>query len=104
MRLTVIGTGYVGLVTGACFADAGHEVLCVDTNIKKISNLKKNILPIYEEGLENIVNLNIKKKRLLFTSSYKQAAQFSKIIFIAVDTPPKKNGQANLESIEKFCD
>ena len=104
MRLTVIGTGYVGLVTGACFADAGHEVLCVDTNIKKISNLKKNILPIYEEGLEKIVNSNIKKKRLMFTSSYKQAAKFSKIIFIAVDTPPKKNGQANLESIEKFCD
>ena len=64
MKISVIGSGYVGLVTGACFADAGHEVLCVDTNIKKISNLKKNILPIYEEGLDNIVNSNIKKKRL----------------------------------------
>ena len=104
MKLTVIGTGYVGLVTGACFADAGHEVLCVDTNSKKINNLKKNIIPIYEEGLEKLVKLNVKKKRLFFTSSYKKAASFSEIIFIAVDTPPKRNGEANLNSINKLCD
>ena len=103
MKITIIGTGYVGLVTGSCLADVGHDVLCLDIDIKKIKKLKKGILPIYEEGLEKIVKYNLSNKKLSFTSSYAEACKFSNIIFIAVDTPPKKNGHADLSRIENFC-
>ena len=101
MKITIIGCGYVGLVTGACMADIGHDVLCLDINATKINNLKKGVIPIYEKELDNIVILNLKKKRLSFTSSYKKAINHSDIIFIAVDTPSKKNGDADLSSILK---
>ncbi len=103
MRITIVGTGYVGLVTGACLADVGHDVLCLDIDTRKIQNLKKSILPIYEEGLDKIVKNNIANKKLSFSSSYEEACNFSDIIFIAVDTPPKKNGNADLSRIDAFC-
>ena len=103
MNITVIGSGYVGLVTGACFADAGYIVNCLDSNESKIDNLKKGILPIYERKLQSLIKSNYKEKRLFFTTSYKDALKSSKIVFIAVDTPSKKNGQANLSSIKNVC-
>ena len=103
MKIVIVGTGYVGLVTGACFSDIGHEVLCLDNNKNKITNLKKGIMPIYEPGLESIVKFNLKEKRLNFSTSWKEAFNFSNIIFIAVDTPQKSNGSADLSSIKKVC-
>ena len=103
MKITIIGKGYVGLVTGACFADAGHTVTCLDNNKLKIENLKQGIMPIYEKKLKNLIESNYREKRLYFTTSYKNALKSSKIVFIAVDTPPKKNGQANLSSIKNVC-
>lgn len=103
MNITVIGSGYVGLVTGACFADVGHTVYCLDNNRSKINNLKKGILPIYEKKLKNLIVNNFKEKRLFFTTSYPQALKESKIIFIAVDTPSTKNGKADLSSIKNVC-
>ena len=103
MKISIIGTGYVGLVTGACFAEIGHDVICLDNNKKKINNLKKGILPIYENNLERIVMFNLKEKRLNFTTSIKDSMKFSNIVFIAVDTPQKKNGEADLASIKNVC-
>ena len=85
MKITIIGAGYVGLVTGACFSDVGHNVYCLDMNKKKINNLKKNIMPIYEDGLEKLVVKNTKAKRLSFTASYAKAIDHADIIFLAVD-------------------
>ena len=101
MKITIIGCGYVGLVTGACMSDIGHDVLCLDIDATKIKKLNKGIMPIYEKGLDTIVSFNLKKKRLAFTSSYQKAVNHSDIIFIAVDTPSKKNGDADLSSILK---
>ena len=103
MKITIIGAGYVGLVTGACFSDVGHNVYCLDMNKKKINNLKKNIMPIYEDGLEKLVVKNTKAKRLSFTASYTKAIDHADIIFLAVDTPSKKDGSADLNSIKKSC-
>ncbi|MBT3549234.1 MAG: UDP-glucose/GDP-mannose dehydrogenase family protein [Gammaproteobacteria bacterium] len=101
MKITIIGCGYVGLVTGACMSDIGHDVLCLDIDAAKIKKLNKGVIPIYEKGLDSIVSFNLKKKRLNFTTSYKKAVTHSDIIFIAVDTPSKKNGDADLSSIVK---
>ena len=101
MKITIIGCGYVGLVTGACMSEIGHDILCLDVNVAKIKKLNKGIIPIYEKGLDKIVLFNLKKKRLRFTTSYKKAISHSDIIFIAVDTPSKKNGDADLSSILK---
>jgi len=103
MKITIIGAGYVGLVTGACFSDVGHDVSCLDIDKKKINNLKKNIMPIYENGLNKIVAKNVKANRLSFTSSYAHAVNHADIIFLAVDTPSKKNGSADLTSIKNSC-
>ena len=103
MKITIVGAGYVGLVTGACFANAGHTVICLDTNQLKIDNLKKGILPIYEKKLQNLIQSNYAEKRLFFSTSYEQALKSTKIVFIAVDTPTKKNGQTNLTSIKNVC-
>ncbi len=99
MKICVIGTGYVGLVTGVCMADLGNDVICVDIDEKKIENLKKNLLPIYEPGLEELLKRN--KKRLLFTTSIREGVQKSDIIFIAVGTPPKENGEADLTYVKE---
>ncbi len=100
MKLCMIGTGYVGLVSGVCFSDLGNEVVCVDRDEKKINDLKNSIIPIYEPGLEELVKKNYKSGRLSFTTDLSSAVKNSKIIFICVGTPTKKNGiGANLSQI-----
>ena len=100
MKLCMIGSGYVGLVSGVCFSDLGNEVVCVDTDEKKINNLKNSIVPIYEPGLEELVKKNHKAGRLSFTTDLSSAVKNSRIIFICVGTPAKKNGiGANLNQI-----
>ena len=103
MNLTVIGAGYVGLVSGACFANVGHRVMCLDIDKNKIRGLKKGKLPIYEKKLQELVKTNYKEKRLYFSTNCKEAINFSDVIFIAVDTPSKKNGEADLSNIENVC-
>ncbi|WP_435114608.1 UDP-glucose dehydrogenase family protein [Candidatus Pelagibacter bacterium nBUS_36] len=94
MKICMIGTGYVGLVSGVCFSDLGNDVICVDKDINKINNLKKGIIPIYEPGLEEIVLKNYKNKRLNFSTDLKNSIKKSDIIFICVGTPTKKNGNS----------
>ncbi|MBI4845869.1 MAG: UDP-glucose/GDP-mannose dehydrogenase family protein [Candidatus Omnitrophica bacterium] len=101
MNIAIIGTGYVGLVSGACFAELGNKVICVDNNEGKIKDLTNGIIPIYEPGLEQLVKRNYRQKRLFFTTSIKEAVMKSKVIFIAVGTPSKDNGDANLRYIEE---
>ena len=100
MNICVIGTGYVGLVTGAVFADLGNDIICVDNDEKKIEMLNKSIMPIYEPGLEEMVSRNFSDKRLIFTSDLEMGVKKSDVIFIAVGTPPKENGETDLTYIE----
>ncbi|MCD6186888.1 MAG: UDP-glucose/GDP-mannose dehydrogenase family protein, partial [Desulfuromusa sp.] len=99
MNLTIIGTGYVGLVSGACFAEMGNQVSCVDIDKEKINNLKNGKLPIYEPGLDAIVQRNYAAGRLHFTSSLDVAMATSNIYFIAVGTPPGEDGSADLKYV-----
>ena len=99
MKIVVIGTGYVGLVTGACLSDVGLNVICVDTDLRKIQNLKNGILPIYEPGLQNIVDRNFQSGRLSFSTSLKDVIADSDVAFIAVGTPPGKDGNAELKHV-----
>ena len=100
MKLCMIGTGYVGLVSGVCFSDLGNEVICVDKDQNKIDNLKKGIIPIYEPGLEELVLKNYKNKRLKFSTDLNNSIKQSDIVFICVGTPTKKNGTgADLKQI-----
>ena len=94
MKLCMIGTGYVGLVSGVCFSDLGNEVICVDKDKNKIDNLKKGIIPIYEPGLEELVLKNYKNKRLNFSSNLIDSIKKSDIVFICVGTPTKKNSNS----------
>jgi len=103
MNISIIGSGYVGLVTGACFAELGNKVICADNDARKVSQLKKGIVPIYEPGLEEMIRLNLKNKRLKFTSSIKAAVSSSEVIFIAVGTPALENGEADLTGIENVA-
>src|SRR3954470_11235420 len=100
MRITIIGTGYVGLVTGACFAEVGHQVICVDCDAKKVETLKAGGIPIYEPGLDELVRENVERGRLSFTTSTLHGVENSEIIFIAVPTPPQPDGSVDLSFIE----
>jgi UDPglucose 6-dehydrogenase len=100
MNLAIIGSGYVGLVTGACFAEVGHRVICVDNDLKKVHSLQDGHIPIYEPGLEELVKKNVAAGRLSFTSSIGDAADASKVIFIAVPTPPQPDGSVDLSFVE----
>lgn len=99
MKICVIGTGYVGLVTGVCLSEMGNHVICIDNDIKKIEKLNKNIMPIYEPGLEKLVARNKKARRLIFSTSIATGVKKSDIIFISVNTPPKQNGEADLSAV-----
>ena len=99
MQLAIIGTGYVGLVTGTCFAETGNNVICIDIDEKKIDNLKQGKSPIYEPGLDVLLERNIKEKRLHFTTSLKDGIQAAKAIFLALPTPPGKDGSADLRYV-----
>ena len=98
-QICVVGVGYVGLVTGACFADLGNRVIALDVDKERIENLKKGILPIYEPGLEELVERNVKAGRLTFTTSYKEAVEGTEFAFIAVGTPSGINGEADLQYV-----
>ncbi len=103
MKITVVGCGYVGLVSGACFASMGHLVSCVDIDTQKISRLKKGLVPIYEPGLEELIKETLQKKNLSFTADLRAAIRGSDVIFIAVGTPPKPDGDADLSFIENVA-
>ena len=100
MKLTIIGTGYVGLVTGTCFAEVGHHVICVDNNAEKVKLLQGGGIPIYEPGLDEMVHKNVAAGRLRFTASIKDGVDNSDVIFIAVPTPPQPDGAVDLSFIE----
>ena len=99
MKIVIVGSGYVGLVTGACFSDIGIDVACVDIDKKKIEGLRKGIIPIYEPGLEEMILRNHDKGRLSFTTNLKNAVQDCDAVFICVGTPPDEDGSADLKHV-----
>lgn len=103
MDLSIIGSGYVGLVTGACFADVGHNVICVDNDERKVQALQTGKVPIYEPGLEEVIHRNVSAHRLRFTGSIREGVDNSQIVFIAVPTPQQPNGDVDLSYIEKVA-
>ncbi len=100
MKISIIGTGYVGLTTGACFAEVGHQVICVDNNPNIVKSLRRGKITIYEPGLEEIVKSNVELGRLTFTESKEKAIDASDVVFIAVPTPPQKDGSVDLSFVE----
>ena len=104
MKIAIIGTGYVGLTTGVCLSDVGHQVICADNDINKINSLNNGVIPIYESGLDIILHQNIKNSRLFFTNDLKMAVEKSDIIYITVDTPQNDDGSANLENVYKVVE
>src|SRR4026208_1644022 len=103
MDLAIIGSGYVGLVTGACFADVGHNVICVDNDAQKVKQRRAGEVPIYEPGLEEIIHRNVSAHRLRFTGSIREGVDNSQIVFIAVPTPQQPNGDVDLSFLEKVA-
>ena len=103
MDISIIGSGYVGLVTGACFADVGHNVICVDNDTHKVETLRAGKVPIYEPGLEEVIHRNVSAHRLHFSGSIQEAVDNSVIVFIAVPTPQQPNGDVDLSFIEKVA-
>ena len=99
MNIAVIGTGYVGLVVGSCFAESGNDVVCVDNNSEKIANLEKGIIPIYEPGLPDLIERNVRDGRLTFSMDLRTAVQRAKVVFIAVGTPTTPSGAADLSAV-----
>ena len=103
MDLSIVGSGYVGLVTGACFADVGHNVICVDNDPRKVEALQAGKVPIYEPGLEEVINRNVAAQRLRFTGNIKEGVDNSQVVFIAVPTPQAADGHVDLSFIEKVA-
>ena len=103
MKICIIGSGYVGLVSGACFAEVGHNVICVDNNAKKVEQLVQGKVPIYEPGLEELIHRNVAARRLHFTTSTEEGVDNSDVFFIAVPTPPQPDGSVDLSYIEKVA-
>jgi UDPglucose 6-dehydrogenase len=103
MDISIVGSGYVGLVTGACFADVGHHVICVDNDSEKVKQLQAGEIPIYEPGLEEIIHRNVSARRLRFTGNIQDAVEHSQVIFIAVPTPPLPDGDVDLSFVEKVA-
>src|SRR3954468_13793588 len=103
MDLSIIGSGYVGLVTGACFADVGHHVICVDNDARKVESLQAGKVPIYEPGLEELIHRNVAAQRLRFSGNIQEGVANSQIIFIAVPTPPLPDGDVDLSFVEKVA-
>jgi len=99
MKIVVVGTGYVGLVTGTCFAEVGIDTVCVDIDVEKIENLRKGILPIYEPGLDTMIHRNVEKNRLHFSTDLSAALPGAEVVFIAVGTPPDEDGSADLKHV-----
>ena len=99
MRVAIFGTGYVGLVTGTCLAEVGHDVVCVDIDQAKVDGLERGIIPIYEPGLEPLVKANHAAGRLVFTTDAAKAIEHGEVIFIAVGTPPDEDGSADLQYV-----
>jgi UDPglucose 6-dehydrogenase len=99
LNIAVIGTGYVGLVVGSCFAESGNEVVCVDNNSDKIAKLEMGVIPIYEPGLPDLIERNVRDRRLIFTTDLRSAVQKSEVIFIAVGTPTTSSGAADLSAV-----
>ncbi|WP_176503088.1 nucleotide sugar dehydrogenase, partial [Cobetia sp. 5-11-6-3] len=99
MKITVFGTGYVGLVTGTCLADVGHDVICMDVDAAKIERLKQGEIPIFEPGLESMVTRNVEAGRLNFTTDAREAVAHGVLQFIAVGTPPDEDGSADLKYV-----
>ncbi len=104
MKVCVIGSGYVGLVAGACFAESGNTVTCVDIDEAKIDGLRQGRIPIYEPGLKEMVLRNVEEKRLFFTTDIDSAVKQSLVLFIAVGTPPGEDGSADLQHVLKVAD
>jgi UDPglucose 6-dehydrogenase len=104
MKLAIVGTGYVGLVTGTCLADTGNDVICVDIDKEKVEKLRNNIMPIYEPDLDTIFERNVKAGRLKFTTDLKEATDIADVIFLALPTPPGEDGSADLSYILKVAD
>jgi len=104
MKIAVVGTGYVGLVTGTCFAETGNEVSCIDINAEKVELLKNGILPIYEPDLDLLFERNTKAGRLTFTTSLAEGIEGAKVIFLALPTPPGEDGSADLKYILKVAE
>ena len=99
MKIAVVGTGYVGLVSGTCFAETGNHVICVDIDEEKVSKMRQGIVPIYEPGLEILFERNTRQGRLKFTSSLKEGIKGAEIIFLALPTPPGEDGSADLKYV-----
>ena len=104
MKVGVVGTGYVGLVSGTGFAEMGNDVICIDTDLNKVEKLKEGILPIYEPGLEELVLKNYKSARLQFSTDIKEAVSSADVLFICVGTPPDEDGKADLQYVLQVAD
>ncbi len=104
VKIVMVGTGYVGLVTGTCLADSGNDVTCVDINERKIEGLRQGVMPIYEPGLQELVLRNAKAQRLHFSTDLAAAVASAQLVFIAVGTPQGDDGAADLSALWKVCD
>ena len=103
MNICVIGSGYVGLVTGACFAEFGVQVVCVDTDAEKIAGLERGVMPIYEPGLEGLVRRNVEQGRLSFSTDTPESVRNALVVFIAVPTPSRPDGGTDLSYVESVA-